>query len=154
MIRQYRTSPLHVAAALALAAAWVLSAFVLLTALPARAADMPAALDIAPETLVDGFLKGLTARVSLTPQELTAVRPILIEQTRKRQETARARLAVTPGLAGMMALRDDMRHIARETDQRLAAVLPPDKLAAIEAFRTERRAEAKANAKARRFAGG
>ena len=154
MIRHHRTSPLHMAAALALAAAWALAAFVLLTALPARAADMPAALDIPPETLVDGFLKGLTARVSLTPQEMAAVRPILIEQTRKRQETARARLAATPGLAGMKALRDDMRRIAQETDQRLATVLPPDKLAAINAFRTERRTEAKAKAQARRHAGG
>lgn len=152
MIRQHAPSPLRVAATLTLAAAWVLAAVVLVTALPARAADMPAALDVPPETLVDGFLKGLTARVYLTPQEVSAVRPILIEQTRKRQETARARLAVTPGLAGMKALRDDMRRIARETDQRLATVLPPDKLAAIEAFRTERRTEAKAQA--RRHAGG
>lgn len=150
MIRQPAPSPLRSAATLTLAVVWAFAAFVLLTALPARAADMPAALDIAPETLVDGFLKGLTARVSLTPQEVSAVRPILIEQTRKRQEMARARLAVTPGLAGMKALRDDMRRIAQETDQRLATVLPPDKLAAIEAFR----AEAKANAKARRHAGG
>jgi len=136
-------APLLVAAALTLAAAWAMSAFLLLTALPAPAADVPAALDTPPEILVDGFLKGLAARVRLTPQELAVVRPILIEQTQKRQETARARLAVTPGLAGLQALRDDMRRLGRETDDRLAAVLPPEKLAAIQAFREERRAEAK-----------
>ena len=144
MIRQQTLSPLRVAAALTLAAAWAIAAFLLLTAQPARAAEVPAILDTPPEILVDGFLKGLTAQVNLSPQELATVRPILIEQTRKRQETARARLAVTPGLAGIEALRDDMRRIAQETDQRLATVLPPDKLAAIEAFRTERRADAKA----------
>ena len=143
MKHAHAPTSLLVVAALALAAAWALSAFVLLTARAAPAAELPSALDTPPEILVDGFLRGLTARVRLTPQELAVVRPIPIEQTQKRQETTRARLAAMPGLAGMTALRDDMRGIARETDDRLAAVLPPDKLAAIRAFRDQRRAEAK-----------
>ena len=69
------------------------------------------------------------------------MRPILIEQTKKRQDMARARLAATPGIAGMKALRDDLRHINQETDARLAAVLPPDKLAAYTRYRDERREE-------------
>lgn len=150
MKRMQAPTPLLLAAGLTLAAAWTLSAVLLLAALPARAAELPAALDTPPEALVDGFLKGLAARVRLTPQETTAVRPILIEQTRKRQEMARARLAATPGLAGVQALREDMRRIGRETDERLATVLPPDKLAAVKAYRDERRDEAKA----RRHAGG
>ena len=148
MKRLHAPTPLLIAAGLTLTAAWVLTACLLLTALPVGAAGMPAALDTPPEVLAEGFLKGLAASVTLTPQELAAVRPILIEQTRKRQELARARLAATPGLAGMRALRDDMRHIGQETDARLAAVLPPDKLAAVKAYRDQRRAEAKAHRQA------
>ena len=133
---------------LAMTAALVFSACLVLSCLPVRAADVPPQLDTPPEVLVDGFLKGLSARVQLTPQELANVRPILIEQTQKRQAMARSRLAATPGLAGMKALRDDLRQIGRETDARLAAVLPPDKLAAVKAYREERREEAKTRKRA------
>ncbi|MHC1791640.1 hypothetical protein [Solidesulfovibrio sp.] len=133
---------------LCMAAALTLAAALVMAALPVRAAEIPAALDTPPEVLVDGFLKGLTTRVQLTPPELAAVRPILIEQTRKRQDMARSRLAATPGLPGMKALRDDLRHIGQETDARLAAILPPDKLAAIQAFREETRRAAKGRRKA------
>ncbi|KHK01600.1 hypothetical protein [Desulfovibrio sp. TomC] len=136
-------------ATLIMTAVLVLSAFLILSCLPVRAADVPTRLDTPPETLVDGFLQGLAARVQFTPQELSAVRPILIEQTRKRQDMARARLAATPGLAGLRGLRDDLRQIGQETDARLATVLPPAKLDAVRAYREERRKEAKA----RRLAG-
>ncbi|OLN24935.1 hypothetical protein DVDV_3765 [Desulfovibrio sp. DV] len=133
---------------LAMTAALVFSACLILSCLPVRAADVPPQLDTPPEVLVDGFLKGLSSRVQLTPQELANVRPILIEQTRKRQNMARSRLAATPGLAGMKALRDDLHQIGRETDARLATVLPPDKLAAVKAYREERREEAKTRKRA------
>jgi hypothetical protein len=129
-------------------AALVLSACLILACLPVRAADVPAQLDAPAETLVDAFIKGLSARVQLSPQDLSAMRPILIEQTKKRQDMARARLAATPGIAGMKALRDDLRRIAQETDDRLAAVLPPDKLAAYKNYRDERREEAKTRKRA------
>lgn len=135
-------------ATLAMTAVLVLSAFLILSCLPVRAADVPTQLDTPPDTLVDGYLKGLTVRVQLTPEELSAVRPILIEQTQKRQTMARARLAATPGLAGLKGLRDDLRQIGQETDARLATVLPPAKLAAVKAYREERRAEAKARRRA------
>lgn|GEM_PF-2608953 len=127
------------AAACALAAILSLAAAAAMTA----RAERPPQLSVPPETLVDEFLSGAAARVRLTPQETAVVRPILIEQTRKRQETARARLAAHPGMAGMVGLRDDMRKIGRETDVRLASVLPPDKLAAIQAYREERREQAR-----------
>jgi len=106
-----------------------------------RAAELPPQLAIPPETQADEFLKGLANRVVLTPQEVAAVRPILIEQIQKRQDTARARLAANPGMVGMMALREDMRALGKETDARLAEVLPPDKMAVIRAYRDERRQE-------------
>jgi hypothetical protein len=106
-------------------------------------AELPPQLTASPETLADGFLKDLARRVSLTPQERAAVRPILIEQSKKRQDVARARLAASPGMAGMLALRQDLSEITRETDARLAAVLPPEKMAAVRACRDERRQQAR-----------
>lgn len=116
-------------------------AVLLVAASSVWAAELPPQLAIPPETLTDEFLKGLTNRVALTPQELAAVRSILIEQTQKRQDMARARLAANPGMAGMIALREDMQALGKETDARLADVLPPEKLAAVRAYRDERRQE-------------
>lgn len=115
-----------------------------------HAADLPPQLTMPPEKLTDEFLRGLSARVSLTPQETAAVRAILVEQTRKRQEIARGRLAANPGMAGMLALRDDMRALSQETDARLAAVLPPEKMAAVRAYRDERREAFRARAQTAR----
>ncbi|WP_428561838.1 MAG: hypothetical protein ACP59X_19855 [Solidesulfovibrio sp. DCME] len=118
-----------------------------LAAAAGRAAELPPQLTTSPETLADQFLRGLSGQVTLSPEELAAVRPILVEQTRKRQEIARARLAANPGLAGMLALREDMRAVTKETDVKLAAILPPDKMEKIRAYRERRREEIKAVAK-------
>ncbi|MEA4858545.1 MAG: hypothetical protein AAGU21_09655 [Solidesulfovibrio sp.] len=124
-----------------------------LAAASGRAAELPPQLTVPPETLADEFLRGLSGYVALSPEELAAVRPILVEQTRKRQEIARARLAANPGLAGMLALREDMRAVTRETDTKLAAILAPEKLERIRAYREQRRDQAKAIAKNARQGG-
>lgn len=118
-----------------------------LAAATGHAAELPPQLTMPPEQLADEFLHGLTQRVELSPQELAAVRPILVEQTKKRQEIARARLAANPGMAGMMALRDDMRAVGKETDAKLSAVLPPDKMEKVRAYREQRREQAKTMAR-------
>jgi Spy/CpxP family protein refolding chaperone len=128
----------------------VVAVLALAAASGVHAADLPPQLTMPPEKLTDEFLRGLSSRVSLTPQETAAVRAILVEQTRKRQEIARGRLAANPGMAGMRALRDDMRALSQVTDARLAAVLPPEKMAAVCAYRDERRKAFRARAQAAR----
>jgi hypothetical protein len=120
----------------------LLFAAVLLLAASSVRAELPSQPAIPPEEQVEAFLKGLARHVALSPQEQAALRPILLEETRKRQAMVRARLAVNPGVAGMLALRDDLRGIARETDARLAAVLPPEKMTAVQAYGQERRQQA------------
>lgn len=122
----------------------------ILSATGARAVELPPQLAVPPEEQAEAFLKGVSARVALTPQEVAAVRPILVEQTRKRQEVVRARLAANPGMVGMLALREDMRALGQETDDKLAAVLPPEKMAAVRAFREERRQQARSQLKGAR----
>lgn len=120
----------------------LLFAAVLLLAASGVRAELPSQRAIPPEQQVDMFLTGLARHVAISPPEQAAVRPILIEETQKRQAMVRARLAVTPGVAGMWALRNDLRGIVQETDARLAAILPPEKMTAIQAYRQERRQQA------------
>lgn len=121
----------------------VLFIIVLLLAAVSARAGVSSRLAASPETLADTFLAGLAGRVALSPEERAAVRPILIEQMGKRQELVRVRLAATPGMAGMLALRKDLRAITRETDAKLSAVLPPEKMEAVKAFREERLQQAR-----------
>lgn len=109
-----------------------------------QAVELSPQLSRPPEVLVDAFLEGVAGRVALSPEEHAAVRSLLIEQTKKRQEIARARLAANPGRAGLLALREDMRALSRETDTKLAAVLPPEKVAILSAYRDELRQQARA----------
>lgn len=118
-----------------------------------HAAPLPPGLDRSPEEMVDGFLRGLSSRVMLTPQEKAAIRPILVEQTKKRQDIIRARLAANPGRAGLRALRDDMLALTRETDTRLSAVLPPAKMEKLRAYRQERLEQARGMARGARAGG-
>jgi hypothetical protein len=120
----------------------LLFAAVLLLAASGVRAELPSQRTLPPEQQADEFLKGLAPRVALTPEEHAAVRPILVEQLKRRQDIVRARLAINPGVAGMQALREDLRGIARETETRLAAVLPPAKMAAVRAYWEERRQQA------------
>ena len=108
----------------------------------ALAAELPPQMSASPEALADGYLRDAAAHVPLTPEETAAMRPILVEQTRKRQELARSRLAANPGMAGMVGLRGDMLRLSEETDARLATVLSPEKLVAFKAYREERRRQA------------
>ena len=84
-----------------------------------------------PEAVAEEFIKGLSARVTLTPEETAAVRSILVDQVKKRQELFRSRVAEKSGAAGLLALRDGLRALQREADAKLAAVLPPVKMAAV-----------------------
>jgi hypothetical protein len=99
-----------------------------LAAATGHAADTSPGLADSPEQQVDAYLRDLSARIALSPEETAAMRPILIAQAAKRQDLARARLAANPGMAGMLALREDMRAVTRETDDKLAAVLSPEKM--------------------------
>ena len=56
-----------------------------------QAVELSPQLSRPPEVLVDAFLEGVAGRVALSPEEHAAVRSLLIEQTKKRQEIARAR---------------------------------------------------------------
>jgi hypothetical protein len=128
----------------------LLAAVLLLAATVSRAEDFRPG-SVPPEAQVEHFLSGLSSRVALTPAETASVRPILLEQARKRQALVRARMGSgKPGAAGMLALRDDLRALAKETDGKLAAVLPPSKMAAMRAYTEERRKEAVAKLAARR----
>uniref|UniRef100_I2Q422 P pilus assembly/Cpx signaling pathway, periplasmic inhibitor/zinc-resistance associated protein n=1 Tax=Desulfovibrio sp. U5L TaxID=596152 RepID=I2Q422_9BACT len=109
-----------------------------------RAAELPPQLSITPEAQADAFLQGLSGRLALTPQEMAAMRPILIEQAGKRQALVRAHMGSGPGMSGALALRQEMRKLGQETDSRLAALLPPDKLAVVRAYQKERREEIRA----------
>ncbi len=104
-------------------------------------AELPPQLTLPPEILADAFLQGLSARIALTPEEIATIRPILVEQADKRQALVRSRLSGNPGLSEMRALRDDLRAIGQEAEAKLAAVLPPDKLAVLKAYQGERRQE-------------
>ncbi|WP_300161422.1 hypothetical protein [Solidesulfovibrio sp.] len=108
-----------------------------LAAAAGHAGEPPSRWSLPPEQAADAYLRDLTAQVPLTAEELAAVRPILVEQTIKRRDVARARLAVNPGLAGVLALREDMRAVSRETDDKLAAVLPPEKMEQVRAYREQ-----------------
>jgi hypothetical protein len=99
-----------------------------LAAATGHAADGSMGPADSPAQQVDVFLRDLSARLALTPEETAAMRPILVAQAAKRQDLARARLAANPGMAGMLALREDMRAVTRETDEKLAFVLPPEKM--------------------------
>lgn len=118
---------------------------VLLLAMGTARAELSPQLAAPPETLADAFLTGLVERVPLSPQERAAVRLVLIEQIKRRQDVVRARLAATPGRAGMLALRQDLGELNRETDAKLAAILPPEKMAAVGAYREERRQQVRRN---------
>jgi hypothetical protein len=108
------------------------------------AAELPPQLAMPPEAQADAFLKGLSGRLALTPQELAAMRPILVEQAAKRQALVRAHMGSGPGMSGALALRQEMRKLGQETDSRLAALLPPDKMAVVRAYQKERREEIRA----------
>lgn len=118
-----------------------------------HAAELPAQLSQPPEKLADAYLRDVAAHVALSPKEKAAMRPILIEQTKKRQDIARARLATNPGMAGMLALRKDLRALAAETDAKLAAVLPPEKMTQVRAYREERLKAARARVQVARRGG-
>lgn len=107
----------------------------LLLAFGAGHAREPGDRGPAPEQLAASFLDGVSRRVVLTPGEHAAALAILTEQAAKRQEVVRARLAAHPGATGMMALRHDLQRLARETDARLAGVLPPEKMTIVREYR-------------------
>ncbi|EFL49128.1 putative secreted protein [Solidesulfovibrio fructosivorans JJ]] len=132
-----------------------LAAAVLLLAMASsvHAAELPAQFSQPPEKLADAFLRDLAAHVALTPQEKAAMRPILIEQIKKRQDLARTRLAANPGMVGMVALRLDLRSLAGETDARLAGVLPPEKMTRVRVYREERLKAARARVQMARHGG-
>lgn len=122
-------------------------AVLFLAAIPAAyAADLPPQLTQPPDKLAEQYLADIAARVPLTPGEKAVLRPILVAQTKKRQEITRARLVITPGLAGVLALREDMRELAEETDSLMAAALPPEKMRALRDYREKRLQQLQAKA--------
>ena len=123
--------------------ALLLAAVLLLAATSVRA-EQVGTRPVPPETIADTVLRDISARIVLTPDERTAIRPILVEQARKRQALLRDRPT------GMRALPKALSALDREADVRLAAVLPPDKLAALQQYRAERRQEMRAQLAARR----
>jgi hypothetical protein len=129
--------------------ALLLAAVLLLAATQSRAQMQPPA----PEAVAEKTLHDLSGRIALTPQETTALRPILTEAARKRQSLVRAKLADRPNPRALLGLRDELRAQARETEARLAAVLPPEKMTVVRAYLEERRQEARARLAAARRGG-
>lgn len=132
--------------------ALLLAAVLLLAATQSRAQMQPPAPP-APEAVAEKTLHDLSGRIALTPQETTALRPILTDSARKRQALVRATLADRANPRALLGLRDALRALARETEARLAAVLPPEKMTAVRAYREERRQEARTRLAAARRGG-
>ena len=99
------------------------------------------------------FLDDLAGQVALTPDEHAAALAIMTEQTAKRQALVQARLAEQSGAAGLMGLRKDLRALAADTDARLAAVLPREKMEIVRAYLEKRRQQARQRFKAVRQQG-
>jgi len=130
--------------------ALLLAAVLLLAATQSRAQQMQPP---APEAVAEKTLHDLSGRIALTPQETAAMRPILTESARKRQDLVRAKLAERSRPRALLGLRDELRAQARETEAQLAAVLPPEKMTAVRAYLDERRQEARARLAAARRGG-
>lgn len=129
--------------------ALLLAAVLLLAATLSRAQAFPPR-PLPPEAVAEKTIRDLADRVALTPGEIDAMRPILVHSIRKRQALVRARMAEKSGAKALLALRDDLRALARDTDARLSAVLPPDTLTAVRAAMEARRKEARARLAAAR----
>jgi len=130
--------------------ALLLAAVLLLAATQSRAQQMQPP---APEAVAEKTLHDLSGRIALTPQETAAMRPILTESARKRQDLVRAKLAERSRPRALLGLRDELRAQARETEAQLATVLPPEKMTAVRAYLDERRQEARARLAAARRGG-
>lgn len=125
----------------------------LLAAAPARAADMPAELTAAPETLADRLLDELQAKAALTAEQKTALRPIFVAQAQKRQAMAREVLAKNPGPAEMRELGRKIRETGQTDAARVAAILNPAQLKVLKDIQDARRERLRAELM-RRMAGG
>lgn len=89
------------------------------------------------DTLLERNLAMLTERLDLSPEQVEAIRPVLAERMSRMQA------ALPEPDSGRRARRKamrEMRAVARDTDQQMAAILSADQMEAYEALRDERRA--------------
>ncbi len=87
-----------------------------------------------PEERLKRELDGLTTALSLTKDQVAKVTPILTE-AQKVQADAFAKMREAGGTPDRDKMREDRAKMQAETDGKLKAVLTPDQVAKLDAFR-------------------